>query len=243
MSGFFPKDPASVRGMRPEETDTGPATPGVDSRGGIVSTIDGPNGTVTVDDVLSEEAGKYGPAFILRLIDFLAALGTSSPKTIKSVHLICETVLRQHIGSEGSFSLHGGGGGFFVFRFGQIGNAEAMRRAKTVVNEIGQRLLGDRFVPAGNVDASVETAGQMQESEPFDEVLEILLLKALEATENDWVTLPAENLETISAPNRDAPEDAHTRQNARDIAREGLSNGETPFNEKITGKRRSNGGV
>ena len=241
MSGFFTKDPASVREMRPQKTDSGSATPGDDPRGGIVSSFDGPNGTVTVDDVLSEEGSKYGAAFILRLIKFLAALGTSSPKTIKSVHLICETVLRQHVGPEGSFSLHGGGGGFFVFRFGRIGDAEAKRQAKITVNEIGQRLLGDRFIPAGDVETLVGTAEPTQTSESFDEVLESLLLRALDATENEWAALPAEKSEPVFDPNRNTTKNTGTRRSARDIARGGFSNVETPSNKQTAGKRRSNG--
>lgn len=113
-----------------------------------ISSLGEPRGAVTVDAVLFEEPAKYGPAFVLRLFEFLNASDPGSPETIRNIHSVCQTVLRKHIGAEGTLSPHSGDSGFFVFRFGHIGDTEASRRAQAAVNEIGRILLGDRFAPS-----------------------------------------------------------------------------------------------
>lgn len=114
--------------------------------GNKVSSPGGPDGTVTVDRILLKDRGKYGPVFILRLFEFLKALPSDSDEDAEIVYSACEAILQKHVGEDGTVSRHSGGGGFFVFRFGHIGDLDAGRRARTAVIEIGRKLLGDRFV-------------------------------------------------------------------------------------------------
>ena len=195
MTGFFLRDPASVRGKRFFSADTGSNTPGENPLWRKTSSRGGPRGNVSLANVLVEEQGKYGPVFILRLVKFPGTPRPGSPDNTENAHSVCESILRKYVGDEGSCSLHGGGGGFFVFRFGYIGNAEASRRARAATNEIGHTLLGDRFIQSDLDDLST-------------------------ANGNGWKTLPGSNgkqpaTEPVREPDSAGPRRGAHRFHAR----------------------------
>jgi len=225
MYGFSSKDPASGWGKRVASADKGSSVPngylrrrGKTSRGGSFGreTL---NDRVAVEVVLFEEPSRYGPAFILPLVKIIKALAPGSPEGIKGIHAVCKSILRSHIGADGSLSLHGGGGGFFVFRFGDIGDAEATRQARIATDEIGHKLLGDLFFRTDITENSTFSAAQATESDLHDETVEQPLSGATEENGNGWAPFP--NTNGDMSPEK--PDCAGARRDAYRLARGGLS--------------------
>jgi len=218
-------------GKRPKKTDDGnQAAAGGPSES--ARNWEGPTGTVNVESVLFEEVGQYGAVFILTLADFLKALGSYSTRTVASMQLICETVFREHLGTEGSYSLHSGA--FFVFRFGRMEPEEARRRAFAAVNEIGRRLLGDHFIgraeiPAGEPVPPAASARDMKR-ETDEAILKALRGEVRQAADSDWkvppATAPDADRQEISGPEV-APQTRRTLHNdaRRQAAEDGKGKG------------------
>lgn len=218
MSGFFSKNPSSDWSTR--KTSPGEGKENRDS-GGASYGWDGPTGQARAETVLIEESGQYGNVFILRLSEFLKAFGAHSPRTLASMQLICEMALRDAVGVQGNYSLHGGA--FFVFRFGRTPEDEARRRAHAVVNEIGRRLLGDHFVPfppeAETTSADTE-AGADDLTRVADRFLTTLREEAREAADRDWEVLPATERGPVGDPSATEAAANRAERAAREEARD-----------------------
>lgn len=154
---------------------------GADLPADAVAVCGEPTGTVNAQSVLFEEEGQYGPIFILQLADFLKALGTRSAGTLSCMQAVCETVFHKHLGPKGTYSLHGGA--FFIFRFGRLEAAEARRRARHAIDDIGHRLLSDHFIPFATEDGA-------DKPQTGTKAANSVRTAVREAAERDWETLP-----------------------------------------------------
>lgn len=219
MTGFFSKSPASDWMKRKPSAGEGDDSKN-GNRGGSSYGWDGPTGEARAESVLFEESGQYGKVFILRLSEFLKAFGAQSPRTLASMQLICEMALRDAVGTQGNYSLHGGS--FFVFRFGRVPDDEARRQAHAVVNVIGRRLLGDHFVPfPPEVDpvAAPDEAADARTRET-DTFLATLREEAREAADSDWEILPASERGPVGVASTAEIAANRTERTAREEARE-----------------------
>jgi hypothetical protein len=99
------------------------------------------------DRVLMEHADKDGVVFILRLGDFFQILGSGKPRVVRSVRQICGAVFADSPRAKGcviDYSFHSGD--YLHFRFTGIAASERRDCAEMIVDAIGERILGDRFV-------------------------------------------------------------------------------------------------
>lgn len=175
-----------------------------------------PVGTADAQAVLFEEDGQYGPIFILQLADFLRALGTRSSRTLSCMQVVCETVFHKHLGPKGTYSLHGGA--FFIFRFGRLNAAEARRRARQAVDEIGHRLLGDQFRPFGE-------DGKAGQSVAAPKAPEAARTAAQQVAERDWQAAPGAAGTAAGGGQGDDDANARRRREAHAHARDEQTKG------------------
>lgn len=102
---------------------------------------------LNADRVLIEHADKDGVVFILRLGEFFHVLGSSKPRVVRSMQQICGAVFRDRPGAKGcvtDYSFHSGD--HLHFRFTGIAASDRHDCAEMIVDTIGERILGDRFV-------------------------------------------------------------------------------------------------
>lgn len=100
--------------------------------------------TLAIGQVLSEDNGKFGTKLqVISLVEFREAVGERWAKVSDKVMMIAEGVINAHIGPGNMFSRQGTD--FFVLLFRTCSNAEARRRALTIAQELGTRLVGDQF--------------------------------------------------------------------------------------------------
>jgi hypothetical protein len=90
------------------------------------------------------------------------------------MQVVCETVFHKHLGPKGTYSLHGSA--FYIFRFGRLNAAEARRRARLAVDEIGHNLLSPHFIPFAEEELT----------KPSTEAPEAARAAARRPTENEW---------------------------------------------------------
>jgi len=82
---------------------------------------------------------------LISLVEFHEAVGTKWPRIRDKVMLIAEGVINLHLGAGNVFGRQGED--FFVLLFRTVPAAEARRRAVTIAQALGTRLLGDQFDP------------------------------------------------------------------------------------------------
>lgn len=100
--------------------------------------------SLAVGQMLREDDGKFGTKLqVISLVEFREAVGERWAKVSDKVMMIAEGVINMHIGPGNMFSRQGSD--FFVLLFRTCANAEARRRALTIAQELGTRLVGDQF--------------------------------------------------------------------------------------------------
>ncbi len=101
-------------------------------------------GTLDASDVLgggySEGADQV---FIMDLAPIFKMIGGRDGRLAANLIETCEAVFKQHLGTKGGRCFFDGDR--FFMRFAVSGEVESWNRAGTIINEIGSRILGDRF--------------------------------------------------------------------------------------------------
>lgn len=114
---------------------------------------------VSADSVLFEKRAAFGTVFVLCLGEFFRALGGRTERMATSLQLMGESVLRRRMGPSDNFSFHPEG--FFLIRLHGNDPANARLRAEDVVDALGRRALGERFISWHQIRATVaENNGQ-----------------------------------------------------------------------------------
>jgi hypothetical protein len=157
------------------------------------------------DHILMEHADKDGVVFILRLGGFFQILGSGKPRVVRSVHQICGAVFRDRPGAKGrviDYSFHSGD--FLHFRFTGIGAFERRECAEMIVDIIGERILGDRFVSFARTRDLAKRGAQIPEHEAplttpadIDAAYFSAHRDANPAVGNDWVPVRKFNIENM----------------------------------------------
>jgi hypothetical protein len=100
--------------------------------------------TLALKDLLQEDEGQFQTKLqIVSLVEFREAVGAKWAKLAEKVMLIAEGVIHRHIGQGNIFGRQGQD--FFVLLFRNVPPAEGRRRAVTIAQELGTRLVGDQF--------------------------------------------------------------------------------------------------
>jgi hypothetical protein len=99
------------------------------------------------EQLAKEDTGDFQVKLhIISLVEFREAVGERWSKVADKVMMIAEGVINLHLGAGNLFNRQGSD--FFVLIFRTCDNSEGRRRAVTIAQELGTRLVGDRFVGA-----------------------------------------------------------------------------------------------
>ncbi len=105
----------------------------------------------TLDDVLRQEAGRYGTkVHVVSLEGLHEAIGAEKwRKMADKVQMIAESAIHRHIGKGGVFGRRGED--LYVLVFSRLPPREAQSRSQMIAKEVGERLLGSARFAAGAV--------------------------------------------------------------------------------------------
>ena len=99
---------------------------------------------LAIDTLCQEQQGRFQTKLqVISLVEFREAVGERWPKVVEKVMLIASSVISNHIGHGNHFSRQGQD--TFILLFTDCPQAEGRRRALTISQELGTRLLGDNF--------------------------------------------------------------------------------------------------
>ncbi len=100
---------------------------------------------MTMEQMLTEDDGAFQiKLHVISLVEFREAVGDRWVRVADKVMMIAEGVINLHLGAGNVFGRQGTD--FFVLLFRTVDNDEARRRALTIVQELGTRLVGDQFL-------------------------------------------------------------------------------------------------
>lgn len=135
---------------------------------------------MTLDDVLKQEAGRYGTkVHVVSLAGFRDAIGTDKwRKMADKVMMIAESAIHRNLGKGGVFGRRGEDMYVLVFR---LPPREALGRSQLIAKEVGERLLGSsRFSAEGlvhcvemSLDQALGADGQLNLSALSDAIGEV----------------------------------------------------------------------
>ncbi|HTH17514.1 MAG TPA: hypothetical protein VL974_12735 [Magnetospirillum sp.] len=91
-----------------------------------------------------EEGAFQVKLHVISLVEFREAVGDKWLKVADKVMMIAEGVINLHLGAGNLFGRQGDD--FFILIFRTCDNSEARRRAVTIAQELGTRLVGDQFL-------------------------------------------------------------------------------------------------
>ena len=129
-------------------SDEGPTATDIDNE--VASAVKAINGakidTVAAKDILSGGWGEAGAmVYIMDLEPLYELIGSRKGRLVAALRETCETVFAQDVGlGRGRASFRGDQ---FFMRFIDTDESEGFRKAATIINEIGTRIFGDRFLP------------------------------------------------------------------------------------------------
>lgn len=100
--------------------------------------------TLALEQVSQEQAGRFQTKLqVVSLVEFREAVGEKWYRISEKVMMIAEGVINLHLGAGNVFGRQGQD--FFVLIFRTFDAAEGRRRALTIAQELGTRLLGSQF--------------------------------------------------------------------------------------------------
>lgn len=99
---------------------------------------------VSAETVLREERFAFGAVFIISLDDIFRSLGGRTGRLADALRLMGESLLRMRLGPDERFSYHADG--LFRFRLRDPDLERARLRAERIVDELGRRAIGTRFI-------------------------------------------------------------------------------------------------
>jgi hypothetical protein len=129
-------------------SDEGPTATDIDNE--VASAVKAINGakidTVDAKDVLSGGWGEAGAmVYIMDLEPLYELIGSRKGRLVAALHETCDTVFSQDVDlGDGRATFRGDQ---FFMRFFKTDKTEGFRKAATIINEIGTRIFGDRFLP------------------------------------------------------------------------------------------------
>ncbi len=100
---------------------------------------------VSAERTLFEERGCFGTVYVLYLGDFFRALGGRTDRLANSLHLMADALLRDRIGSRDSYTFHSPD--VFLIRLQERGAGTERTLAESLVDALGARAVGDRYIP------------------------------------------------------------------------------------------------
>ncbi|MEO5375192.1 MAG: hypothetical protein H7840_13090, partial [Alphaproteobacteria bacterium] len=100
-------------------------------------------GAMSLQDIVTEEAARFGKVSVVTLKDFRAALGDKWPKLGRKVALITEGVIQRQIGPANFFGRQGEDTFLIIFRGAT--EEESRARTATIADDLGRRLVGADF--------------------------------------------------------------------------------------------------
>jgi hypothetical protein len=99
---------------------------------------------LAIDTLCQDQEGRFQTQLqVISLVEFREAVGERWAKIIDKVMLIASGVIAHHIGAGNHYSRQGQD--FFILLFRTCPQAEGRRRAMVIAQELGTRLLGDKF--------------------------------------------------------------------------------------------------
>jgi hypothetical protein len=102
---------------------------------------------LTLEALLKLEPGLMATKLhIVTLRSFRVMVGEEWPRLVERVGMIVDGVMRRYLGPKGLYSRYGED--TFILGFTTLSEEEGRRQAVLVVNELMQRLIGERFVGA-----------------------------------------------------------------------------------------------
>ena len=129
-------------------SDEGPTSRDIDNE--VESAVKAINGakidTVAAKDILSGGWGEAGAmVYIMDLEPLYELIGSRKGRLVAALRETCDTVFSQDVAlGQGRASFRGDQ---FLMRFINTDKTEGFRQAATIINEIGTRIFGDRFLP------------------------------------------------------------------------------------------------
>jgi len=100
---------------------------------------------MATEQMLKEDDGAFQVKLhVISLVEFREAVGDKWARVSDKVMMIAEGVINLHLGPGNVFGRQGSD--FFVLLFRTVDNDEARRRALTIAQELGTRLVGDQFI-------------------------------------------------------------------------------------------------
>ncbi|MBL6946331.1 MAG: hypothetical protein ISR47_06825 [Rhodospirillales bacterium] len=99
---------------------------------------------VSAERVLYEERADDGMVYVLYLGEFFRVLGGRTDRLANALHLMGDSLLRDWIRPGDSFTFHPQG--FFLIRLHDEDAAAARTRAESLIDDLGIRAVGDRYI-------------------------------------------------------------------------------------------------
>jgi hypothetical protein len=110
---------------------------------------------VSADRVLFEERASFGTVFVVYLGEFFRALGGRTDRFSDALQLMAEAIFREQLSPEDKFSFHPHG--YFTLQIADTDQSAARDTAEALVDRLGMRAVGDRYVSWQNIHTMEET--------------------------------------------------------------------------------------